>query len=92
MGQWNLIVQGLATKKSGSTVSTGLTMERNDIYTRDNLNSVITDSGGNGFGTDPYWTSSEYYYGVAWIMVFNLGCASKSYKTNKWPVRSVFAF
>ena len=92
LGQWNLIVQGLATKKMGSAVTTDLTNETpNDTYKKDNLNSVITDAGGTGFKSD-YWTSTEKASGSAWTVYFVWGCASFNEKANAINVRSVLAF
>ena len=93
LGQWNLIVQGLATKKTGSTVSTDLTMmSLNDTYKASNLNSVITDAGGTGFQSSFYWSSTEYTTGYAWCMYFYSGYAYTSDKTYNRYVRAVFAF
>lgn len=92
MGQWNLIVQGLATKKAGSTVSTDLTTSTNDTYKSSNLNSVITDAGGTGFQSNHYWSSTEYDTSYAWDMNFNLGSAYDYSKAYIFFVRSVLAF
>ena len=92
MGQWNLIVQGLATKKAGSTVSTNLTIDTNDAYKSSNLNSVITDAGGTGFQSNGYWSSTEYNTVHAWYMAFGHGYAYNRSKTNIFYVRSVLAF
>ena len=91
MGQWNLIVQGLATKKAGSAVTTDLTTSVNNTYKADNLNSVITDAGGTGFKTDSYWASTEATLAGAWVMHFN-GYAQYFSKTTNRYVRSVIAF
>ena len=92
VGQWNLIVQGLATKQAGSTVSTNLTTSANNTYKSSNLNSVITDAGGTGFQSGGYWSSTEYTSGTAWRMIFSLGRAYSSGKTANNYVRAVFAF
>ena len=92
MGQWNLIVQGLATKKAGSTVSTDLTRSSNSTYTASNLNTVITAAGGTGFQSSHYWSSTEYGTLYAWDMYFLSGYADYYYKTNIRYVRAVFAF
>lgn len=93
MGQWNLIVQGLATKKAGSAVTTNLTYQTdNPTYKADNLNSVITDAGGTGFQEDCYWASTEETTVRAWAIDFWGGyaiCFSKN--TNRY-VRSIIAF
>ena len=92
MGQWNLIVRGLATKKSGSTVSTNLTTGINNTYKASNLNSVITDADGTGFQSSGYWSSTEGGTSNAWVMYFSYGNASGNYKTYGSCVRAVFAF
>ena len=92
MGQWNLIVQGLATKKSGSTVSTALTTSSNSTYQASNLNSVITDAGGTGFQAGGYWSSTEYDYSNAWYVHFGNGRPYEDLKTNNHYVRAVLAF
>lgn len=93
MGQWNLIVQGLATKKAGSAVTTNLAGSTNDTYMSSNLNSVITNAGGTGFKSDNYyWSSSEYATSYAWVMNFNYGNSDGWYKNYNCYVRSVLAF
>ena len=92
VGQWNLIVQGLATKQAGSTVSTNLTTSANNTYKSSNLNSVITDAGGTGFQSGGYWSSTEHTSGSAWRMIFSLGRAYSNSKTANNYVRAVFCF
>ena len=97
MGQWNLIVQGLATKKAGSAVTANLTNLSNDSYKATNLNSVITAAGGTGFisTADPvglYWMSTENGQNSAWIINFYWGKEDSKDKTASWYVRSVLAF
>ena len=92
MGQWNLIVQGLATKQAGSTISTDLTTFSNSTYTASNLNSVITDAGGTGFQSSYYWSSTEYSFSYAWDVDFGNGYADSNHKTTNSYVRAVFAF
>ena len=93
MGQWNLIVQGLATKKAGSAVTTDLTyMTENPTYKADNLNSVITAAGGTGFQEDSYWASTEQTHVRAWAMDFWYGYALQYAKTTNRYVRSIIAF
>ena len=91
MGQWNLIVQGLATKKAGSAVTTDLTTSENNTYKADNLNSVITDAGGTGF-KNRYWASTEQTHVRAWAIYFANGYATNYAKGNDYYVRSAFAF
>lgn len=93
MGQWNLIVQGLATKKAGSAVITDLEKNTvNDTYKADNLNSVITDAGGTGFQKNSYWASTEVTFVGAWAIYFTNGCATSYSKINTYYVRSIIAF
>ena len=94
VGQWNLIVQGLATKKTGSTVSTDLTTDstNGDTYKSSNLNSVITAVGGTEF-RNGYWASTEYDGNAAWYMSFSYGRANYCSKIATYNyVRAVFAF
>ena len=92
MGQWNLIVQGLATKKAGSAVTTDLTKDNNDTYKASNLNSVITAAGGEGFKEYDYWSSTEYDDVGAWVIKLGPGKAAKYAKASDSYVRSAFAF
>jgi hypothetical protein len=92
MGQWNLIVQGLATKKAGSAVTTDLTTSVNNTYKADNLNSVITDAGGTGFREDNYWASTEQTLVRAWAIYFSDGYAIQYAKNTNRYVRSIIAF
>ncbi|MBO6057989.1 MAG: hypothetical protein J6P64_07260 [Bacteroidales bacterium] len=93
MGQWNLIVQGLATKKAGSAVTTDLTYQTdNPTYKADNLNSVITDAGGTGFQKNSYWASTEQTLVRAWAIYFTNGYATNYAKIVNYYVRSVIAF
>ena len=92
MGQWNLIVQGLATKKAGTTVSTDLTTGTNSTYSAGELNTVITAAGGTGLKTPYYyWLSTEYNTSNAWIYQYD-GKANWGFKEVKYYVRPVFAF
>lgn len=93
MGQWNLIVQGLASKKAGSAITTDLTEGvENNTYKANNLNSVITDAGGTGLKTDSYWTSTEENISCAWVMHFWWGYGTWFAKSTNRYVRSVIAF
>jgi hypothetical protein len=93
MGQWNLIVQGLATKKAGSAVTTDLTYQTdNPTYKADNLNSVITAAGGTGFKTNSYWASTEVTFVGAWAIYFTNGYATSYAKSVNYYVRSIIAF
>lgn len=92
LGQWNLIVQGLATKKTGSAVTTNLSESTNSTYYSFNLNSVITDVGGTGFRSALYGSSSEYDAWSSWHMHFAYGSAGYTDKSGGKYVRSVIAF
>jgi hypothetical protein len=93
MGQWNLIVQGLASKKAGSAITTDLAESvENNTYKANNLNSVITDAGGTGLEADSYWTSTEEIASCAWVMHFWWGYGTWFAKTTNRYVRSVIAF
>lgn len=95
-GQWNLIVQGLATKKAGTPVSTDLSGSENNTYKYGNLNSVITDAGGTGFSTNTtsaiYWSCNEWNTQQAWVMSFYRGYIGSRLKSKYAYVRPVFAF
>lgn len=92
IGQWNLIVQGLASKKAGSAVTTDITRwDENDTYKASNLNSVITDAGGTGFNGD-YHSSTQYDSEECWHMSISSGRAwSYGFSAGDY-VRSVLAF
>jgi hypothetical protein len=95
MGQWNLIVQGLATKKKGQAVTTDLTISTNNDYKASYLNSVITDAGGTGLQSNYYyWSSTELDTSRAWCMTTYYGRADSNSKssTSNIYVRAVFAF
>ena len=93
MGQWNLIVQGLASKKAGSAVTTDLKEDiENDTYKADNLNSVITAAGGTGLEANSYWASTEETFVRAWAIYFTNGYATNYAKSVTYYVRSVIAF
>ena len=92
IGQWNLIVQGLASKKAGSAVTTDITkFDENDTYKASNLNSVITDAGGTGFNGG-YQSSTQYDGEECWHMDISSGRAwSYGFSAGDY-VRSVLAF
>ena len=92
IGQWNLIVQGLASKKAGSAVTTDITTSNNDTYTATNLNSVITDAGGTGFRSSDYHSSTLRSDSYNWVMKFGTGRATDYRVDNNNYVRSVLAF
>ena len=87
-------MQGLATKKTGSAVTTDLAYAtENDAYKAVNLNSVITDAGGEVFVSyGDYWASTEKSAASAWYISFLNGYASYGSKNSTCYVRSVIAF
>ena len=99
IGQWNLIVQGLATVKAGEPVTTNLVKTAagndNESYKPANLNSVIVAAGGTGFveeGRADYWSSTMYIGVEAWVLRLGRGSAY-DWEINKTAnVRSVLAF
>ena len=93
IGQWNLIVQGLASKKQGSPVTTDLKNEnRNPTYYYSNLNSVITDAGGVGFANGSYSSSTECKTTQCWTISFMNGWAQALSKQEGYNLRAVLAF
>ena len=99
MGQWNLIVQGLATVKAGEPVTTNLVKTSGntniDSYMSVSLNDVITAAGGTGFvkeGRADYWSSTMYIGVEAWVMRFGRGSALDWEIFKTACVRSVLAF
>ena len=93
MGQWNLIVQGLATKQAGSAVTTNISTSNNSTYASSNLNSVITDAGGTGFRSSDYHSSTLRSDRYAWVMRFGGGNANDYHCfTSTSYVRSIIAF
>ncbi len=93
IGQWNLIVQGLASKKKGSPVTTDLKYEiRNETYYYSNLNSVITDAGGVGFVEGSYSASTECITTQCWTISFMNGWAQGLSKKEGYNLRAVLAF
>ena len=87
LGQWNLIVQGLAKKTDN------LTESENANYNASSLNTVITAAGGTGFDQNgDYWSSTENDENNAWYIVLSGGYATTGYKGVTCYVRSAFAF
>jgi len=94
IGQWNLIVQGLASKKAGSPVTTDLGNwnPRNPAYEGSNLDSVIEDAGGSGFQDGSYWSSTEINNDEVWCISFMNGWAQGLVKDTGYNTRAVLAF
>jgi hypothetical protein len=94
IGQWNLIVQGLASKKQGSPVTDDLSnfTTRNPKYYYSNLNTVIEAVGGSGFQNGSYWSSTEIKNEEVWCISFMNGWAQGLSKKEGYNVRAVLAF
>ena len=93
LGQWNLILQGLATKKAGTAVTTDLSNSDNANYKSSYLASVINAAGGDDFDDYYYWTSTEYDSFFAWFFGSSQGYADYGTKRDDGNyVRSVLAF
>ena len=97
MGQWNMIVQGLATKNAGTTKSNDLVGDPEqapDAYYYTELNSAITNAGGTGFVDDGYWSSTQLNGGFNVWIYFGAGYVSNApmATNNTAYVRPVFAF
>ena len=93
LGQWQLIIQGLVSKKKGEAYTTPITnySSNNKYMTSDYLNSILTNAGAAGLQPSDYW-SSEYSSLGAWNVYFLTGYASNGSKTNNYYVRAVLAF
>lgn len=94
IAQLEKVCQGLATKKSGTAITTELSESDNGNYTAANLNSIITGAGGTGLlGT--YWSSTESSTSTVYGVNFNNGrivTRDKTNNNNTAYVRSVIAF
>ena len=92
IGQWNLIVQGLATKKAGTPVTDDLSDNTNPAYKASNYNSIITAAGGKGLKEVDYWASTLCDGSCAWVAKLGEGKAYELCATSECYVRSVIAF
>ena len=92
IAQLEKVCQGLATKKSGTAITTELSTAGNSNYTASNLNSIITGAGGTGFVDRAYRTSTASSETTAWYFNFRNGMLSDKPKTDLGDVRSVIAF
>lgn len=94
LGQWQLILQGLITKKDNMSEPYSVPMD--DMYTDNNkmttnylysiTKAAILQSGGY------YWTSSEWDHGCTWFANLYRGNASYGNKEGSEYVRAVLAF
>ena len=92
LGQWQLIIQGLVSKKDGTPYSTAI--EHNTANSKmqsSYFNSILTNAGAALLSTF-YLSCSEYSSGYAWHVYFGTGYAQSSNKTGKRHVRAVLAF
>ena len=96
IAQLEKVCQGLATKKSGTAITTELSTAGNPSYAASNLNSIITGAGGTGFINTVYWSSTESPTSTTVYRVsFASGKIATGDKTNSYNtgiVRSVIAF
>jgi hypothetical protein len=92
IAQLGKVCQGLATKKSGYSITTELSVEENENYTYTNLNSIITGAGGKGFVDRAYCTSTAFNEYSAWYFGFRTGKLDNKPKKDGGDVRSVIAF
>ena len=90
--QLEKVCQGLATKKSGTAITTELSTAGNSNYTASNLNSIITGAGGTGLQANGYWSSTASNEYSAWYFDFRTGKLNDRPKTDVGYVRSVIAF
>ena len=92
IGQWNMIVKGLATKKEGQTVSVSLNYQEKNQFKASNLNSVITGAGGTALDGVRYWSATEQDNWYIFIINFYWGESEYHDRTSSCCVRPVFAF
>ena len=90
--QLEKVCQGLATKKSGTAITTKLSTAGNPSYAASNLNSIITGAGGAGLQAWGYWSSTASNEYSAWYFDFRTGKLNDRPKTDVGYVRSVIAF
>lgn len=88
IGQWGLILQGLAEK------STPLTTSLNSEYEVSIVNTKIIAAGGTGLQAYAYWSSTECDVVTTWAIHFSLGSgdAGDNTKASQFYVRSALAF
>ena len=93
LGQWQLIVQGLASKKAGSPVTTPLSRTVNAAYSASNLNGVLEAAGLELLGNKIYWSSTVYNTEKMYCMSFENGLALyKEMDHSSVLTRPVLAF
>ncbi len=93
MGQWNMILKGLASKKAGFTVNTDLSLDNNTTYIPSSgINSVITAAGAKGLEDSFYASSTECRPHDIWDVYLSYGRASINTKGGSYLVRPVLAF
>ena len=98
LGQWNLIVKGLAAKAGKVVEGNDLTISEDDDLGNLTSATIITSAGGTNFGYNVYWSTTEFlkpgtenretdswlYNGIGKVVHYS--------KTNTYYVRAIFAF
>jgi hypothetical protein len=99
IGQWQLIVWGLLSKKNGENYFTPLTEVLNADMNYDALNSILTKAGADGlkYSCENYYSSTESANNSTWTFTLSNGSGShviNSTKTGAWDpyTRAVVAF
>ena len=82
VAQLGKVCQGLATKKSGYSITAELSVQANGNYTASNLNSIIYSAGGTGFVDRAYCTSTASNETTAWYFDFRTGVLNEKPKTD----------
>ena len=59
---------------------------------KDKLNEAMKANGGDVWDNKWYWSSSEYYYYIAWLVNASDGGVNHASKTSNYYVRCVLAF
>lgn len=99
LGQWNLIVKGLAAKAGKDVKGNDLITFSDDDLSNLTSATIITTAGGTSFGFNVYWSTTEFlkpdtydnretdswlYNGTGKVVHYS--------KTNTQYVRAIFAF
>ena len=92
VGQWNLIIKGLVSKKKGAAYDTNISMSNNDDMKYTYLNSITNNADAATLGNLKLWSSSEYNTGSAWAYLPNSGCVYYHNKESYTRVRAVIAY
>lgn len=93
LGQWQLIIQGLISKKDGVPYSVPIdSSNQNDKIDSRYFNSILTNAGAAGLSLGDYWSCSAWNSNAIWSVNFFGGYADFIYKTDPHFVRAVLAF